>query len=149
MNKNIATFPLTEAFRSGDECPFCNLERSAEQHAISFILGSAYMEDDIRAATDATGFCRHHYKMMYDYGNRLGSAWILSTHMKKLNEELATELGVTKPYVSMILNGARKPAGIRKRMEDAFKEVVRKKNGTTVDELLSESGKENETSETA
>ena len=55
MNKNIATFPLTEAFRAGDECPFCNLERSAEQHAISFILGSAYMEDDIRAATDDTG----------------------------------------------------------------------------------------------
>ena len=77
MNKNIATVPLTEALRAGDECPFCNLERSAEQHAISFILGSAYMEDDIRAATDATGFCKHHYKMMYDYGNRLGSAWIL------------------------------------------------------------------------
>ena len=64
-------------------------------------------------------------------------------------EELATELGVTKPYVSMILNGARKPAGIRKRMEDAFKEVVRKKNGITVDKLLSENGKEDETSETA
>lgn len=39
----------------------------------SFILGSAYMEDDIRAKTDATGFCRHHFKMMYDYGNRLGT----------------------------------------------------------------------------
>lgn len=64
-------------------------------------------------------------------------------------EELATELGVTKPYVSMILNGVRKPAGIRKRMEGAFKAVVRKKNGVTVDELLSESGKEDETSETA
>ena len=103
MNKNIATFPLTEAFRAGDECPFCNLERSAEQHAISFILGSAYMEDDIRAATDATGFCKHHYKMMYDYGNRLGSAWILSTHMKKLNEELAKELqGFTPGKTSML-----------------------------------------------
>ena len=64
-------------------------------------------------------------------------------------EELATELGVTKPYISMILNGARKPNGIRKRMEDAFKSVVRKKNGVTVDKLLSESGKEDETSETA
>ena len=64
-------------------------------------------------------------------------------------EELAAELGVTKPYISMILNGARKPHGIRKRMEDAFKSVVRKKNGVTVDELLSESGKEDEASETA
>lgn len=97
MNKNIATFPLTEAFRAGDECPFCNLERSAEQHAISFILGSAYMEDDIRGKTDESGFCRHHFKMMYDYGNRLGSAWILSTHLKKLNKELAKELADFTP----------------------------------------------------
>ena len=108
MNKNIATFPLTEAFRAGDECPFCNLERSAEQHAISFILGSAYMEDDIRAATDSTGFCRHHYKMMYDYGNRLGSAWILSTHMKKLNEELATELKDFTPGRTSLLGRMKK-----------------------------------------
>ena len=47
----------------------CYLEREAEQHAISFALGSgaSYMEDDVRAETDAMGFCRHHYKMMYDY----------------------------------------------------------------------------------
>ena len=64
-------------------------------------------------------------------------------------EELAAELGVTKPYISMILNGARKPNGIRKRVEDAFKAVVRKKNGVTVDKMPSESGKEDEASETA
>ena len=66
-----------------DECPFCYLEREAEQHAISFALGSGvYMRSDVRAETDAMGFCRHHYKMMYDYGNRLGSGLILSTHLK-------------------------------------------------------------------
>ena len=29
-----------------------------------FALGSgaSYMEDDVRAETDAMGFCRHHYK---------------------------------------------------------------------------------------
>lgn len=70
MKENIATIPLMNAFGAKDECPFCYLEREAEQHAVSFILGSAYMEDDIRMQTDATGFCRHHYKMMYDYGNR-------------------------------------------------------------------------------
>ena len=92
MKENIATIPLMDAFHAEDECPFCYLERQAEQHAISFILGSAYMEDDIRENTDNTGFCRHHYKMMYDYGNRLGSALILSTHLKKFNRELAKEL---------------------------------------------------------
>ncbi len=108
MNKNIATFPLMEAFRAGDECPFCNLERSAEQHAISFILGSAYMEDDIRAATDRQGFCRRHYKKMYDYGNRLGSAWILSTHMKKINEELAKEIKNFSPTKAPMLSRMKK-----------------------------------------
>ena len=82
MKETIATIPLMNAFHADDECPFCYLEREAEQHAISFILGSAYMEDDIRAKTDATGFCSHHFKMMYDYGNRLGNALILSTLKK-------------------------------------------------------------------
>ena len=88
MKESIHTIPLMDAFKAEDECPFCYLEREAEQHAISFALGSgaSYMEDDVRAETDAMGFCRHHYKMMYDYGNRLGSGLILSTHLKKLNQ---------------------------------------------------------------
>ena len=56
MRENIATIPLIDAFKADGECPFCHLEREAEQHAISFILGSAYMEDDIREKTDTTGF---------------------------------------------------------------------------------------------
>ena len=44
-------------------------------------------------------------------------------------EELAKELGVSKPYVSMILNGTRKPDGIKDRMEAAFFSILeRKKN---------------------
>lgn len=103
MKENIATIPLMDAFNANDECPFCYLEREAEQHAISFILGSAYMEDDIREKTDAIGFCRQHYKMMYDYGNRLGNALILSTHLKKLNQELGAELKSFTPGKSNLL----------------------------------------------
>ena len=103
MKETIATIPLMNAFHADDECPFCYLEREAEQHAISFILGSAYMEDDIRAKTDATGFCRHHFKMMYDYGNRLGNALILSTHLKKLNQELGDELAHFMPGKSSFI----------------------------------------------
>ncbi len=108
LRENIATIPLMDAFHAGDECPFCNLERAAEQHAVSFILGSAYMEDDIRADTDRLGFCRHHFKMMYDYGNRLGNALILSTHLKKLNQELAKELKDFTPGKSSLLNRMKK-----------------------------------------
>lgn len=103
MKENIATIPLMDAFGANDECPFCYLERAAEQHAISFILGSAYMEDYIREKTDETGFCRHHFKMMYDYGNRLGSALILSTHLKKFNQELTKELKGFTPGKSGLL----------------------------------------------
>ena len=103
MKETIATIPLMNAFHADDECPFCYLEREAEQHAISFILGSAYMEDDIRAKTDATGFCRHHFKMMYNYGNRLGNALILSTHLKKLNQELGDELAHFTPGKSSFI----------------------------------------------
>lgn len=103
MKENIATIPLMDAFGANDECPFCYLEREAEQHAISFILGSAYMEDDIREKTDATGFCRHHFKMMYDYGNRLGNALILSTHIRKLNQELTAEMKNFTPGKSSLL----------------------------------------------
>lgn len=103
MKENIATIPLMDALHAEDECPFCFLERKAEQHAISFILGSAYMEDDVREKTDATGFCREHYKKMYDYGNRLGNALILSTHLKKLNQELSDVIKNFTPGKSSLL----------------------------------------------
>ena len=35
MRENIATIPLIDAFKADGECPFCHLEREAEQHAIS------------------------------------------------------------------------------------------------------------------
>lgn len=41
MKESIHTIPLMDAFKAEDECPFCYLEREAEQHAISFALGSA------------------------------------------------------------------------------------------------------------
>lgn len=42
-------------------------------------------------------------------------------------EDLAAELGVTKSYVSMILNGKRSPDGIRARMEEAFIRLVQRR----------------------
>lgn len=41
--------------------------------------------------------------------------------------DLASELGVTKSYISMILNGARNPSGIRERMESAVSEIVKRR----------------------
>ena len=43
-------------------------------------------------------------------------------------EELAAELGWNKAYVCMILNGSRKPAGAREKLEAAFESVMAKRS---------------------
>lgn len=90
MREQIDTIPVNEAFLSGDECPFCYLERMIEQRAIRYILGpgASYMEPEVRAQTDTDGFCVHHYKQLYDYGNGLGNALIMQTRYAGLLETL-------------------------------------------------------------
>ncbi|MDO4475987.1 MAG: DUF6062 family protein, partial [Lachnospiraceae bacterium] len=114
MKEHIHTIPLTDAFQENDECPFCFLERKLEEHTIDFVLGpgASYMEDDIRAQTDAAGFCRMHYKKLYDYGNRLGMGLILKTHFKKLNEELREQIqGYTPSHTSLMSRFKKIKAG--------------------------------------
>lgn len=84
MKDNIYTIPLTDAFSSDDECPFCFIHRKLEDDAVDFMLGAAYMADDIREKTNETGFCSKHYELMYDHGNRLGMALMLHTHLQEL-----------------------------------------------------------------
>ena len=94
MKEKIHTIPVNEAFDSGDECPFCYLERTVEQRAIRYILGpgASYMELDVRAVTDDAGFCRGHYQKMYDYGNALGNALMMQTYYTKMMDELSRQL---------------------------------------------------------
>ncbi|MBQ7371819.1 MAG: hypothetical protein IJW67_08060 [Blautia sp.] len=99
MKEQLHTIPLIDAFRENDECPFCFVERKLEEHTLDFVLGpgASYMEPDVREATDAAGFCRVHYKKLFDYGNRLGTGLILKTHFKKLNEELNEQIKMFAP----------------------------------------------------
>ena len=43
--------------------------------------------------------------------------------------DLATELGVTKAYISMILNGARKPPDAKNRLETAVDAIIERRKG--------------------
>ena len=45
--------------------------------------------------------------------------------------ELATHLGWTKGYCSMILNGLRKPRGAREQMEAAVEEIIKQKENNS------------------
>ena len=94
MREQIDTIPINDAFMADDECPFCYLERKAEQNTIRYIAGNSasYMEPDSRAETDKTGFCPVHTKKLYDYGNALGNALILQTHYAGLLEAFRAEM---------------------------------------------------------
>ena len=51
-------------------------------------------------------------------------------HIERVTcDDLAAELGVTRPYISMILNGHRKPDGIQSRLETALDSVLKKRKG--------------------
>lgn len=118
MKEQLYTIPLNDAFAAHDECPFCFIERKVEQDLLDFTLGSgsSYMESDIRDMTDKAGFCRPHFKKMFQYGNTLGNAWILKTHYKKMNQELAEQTKKFKPAKISFLDRLKRSTDINNTM---------------------------------
>lgn len=113
MKEAIETTPVIEAFESGDECPFCYLERWAEQRAINYVVGpcASYMEPEVRAINDREGFCGSHLKKLYDFGNSLGNALIMQTHLIELCRELEQELDrFTAPGKRGLLHKPEEPS---------------------------------------
>lgn len=110
MKEKLYTIPLNDAINANDECPFCFVERNIEQDLMDFCLGSgsSYMESDVRDATDKEGFCRMHFKKMFDYGNTLGNAWILKTHYKKMSEELKKVTSSYSPTKTTLMGKFKK-----------------------------------------
>ena len=102
MKEQLYTIPLNDAMNAHDECPFCFVEREVEQDLLDFALGSgsSYMESDVREATDKAGFCRAHFKKMFDYGNTLGNAWILKTHYMEMRKQMADVMKKYQPEKS-------------------------------------------------
>lgn len=111
MKETLYTIPLMDAFHANDECPFCFIERNVEQDLLDFVLGSgsSYMESDIREQTDKAGFCREHFKKMFDYGNTLGNGWILKTHYIEMNKELKKQIKMFSPSRTSLFS--RKKSG--------------------------------------
>ncbi len=92
MDMNF-TIPVNEAFEASAKdgacgCPFCALHRKLEEDELDLILGASMMEPDIRIRTNATGFCRTHYDMMFVRKNRLGMALTLESHLAELRREI-------------------------------------------------------------
>lgn len=79
----------------------------------------------------AVNFCNIH--IIQKGGKILIEKWtgdvVSKMHIYRVTcQEIADEMGVTKGYISMILNGRRKPEGIRQRVESAVDEIISRKD---------------------
>jgi len=104
MKEKLYAIPVNDAFNTTCECPICVMRNKLESDAIDYTMGPSYMEDDTRLLTDENGFCTKHLKMVYAKENRLGMALVLSTHLKKINEDIeklinSGEGKVSKPSI--------------------------------------------------
>lgn len=113
MKEQIETIPVNEAFDAGDECPFCHMERMAEQRTIRYVLGagSSYMEPEVRDVTDRYGFCRAHYKKLFDFGNPLGNALMMQTYLNGLMLEFEQQTREFEVPAKKPLFGRKKEEG--------------------------------------
>ena len=90
MPYHIHTIPVIDALRDPKGCAFCAMYGKLQEDAIQFVLGPAYMEEDVRTETNRLGFCQAHLTAMYAEKNRLGFALMLHTYMRQLNKDIST-----------------------------------------------------------
>lgn len=88
MRDDICTIPVSEVFEESDGCPICRMKQTVEQHLITYILGDAMMEPDVRIETNKVGFCTEHYDKMMATRGRLQLALMLETHIKEIENEV-------------------------------------------------------------
>lgn len=88
MNYHINTILVWDSFKKKDECPLCLIESAIEKQIVSQYLNEAVMEDDYRIDVNKYGFCKTHFKNLYDGENKLGLALQTDTRLKHLTKLL-------------------------------------------------------------
>jgi len=83
MREHLDTMPIWEAYRTDCECPLCEIQLKNEAMYIDNFLGASVMEPDTRIEVNKKGYCQHHFKQLFDAGNRLGLALMTHTYMKE------------------------------------------------------------------
>ena len=93
MAEQLYTIPVNDAFDADSECPICLMYKTLESNAIDFTMGPSYMEDDVRIATNQSGFCSTHIKQLYKQQNRLGLALMELSHLDRCIDEMEKRKG--------------------------------------------------------
>ena len=123
MKYTLDTIPVLDAYKTGCECPLCQLRIACEDSYVDSMLGAAYMEPDCRVRTNEVGFCTRHFQLMYDRRNRLGLALMTHTHMQEVISSVEAMLKADAPARGGLLASLRggrdeggTPQKIRARM---------------------------------
>ncbi|MBR0465933.1 MAG: hypothetical protein IJJ40_00350 [Clostridia bacterium] len=91
MRQDICTIPVSEVFEVKDGCPLCRMHKTVEEHIITYIMGDAMMESDVRIETNKIGFCPDHYEKMLGHNGRLQLSLMLGTHIDEIVNNLLKE----------------------------------------------------------
>ena len=137
MKDHIHTIPVLDALRNPGHCPFCKMYRALDEKAVDFIMGPAYMDEDIRDKTNKAGFCENHLHKLYAVQNRLGAALLLHTHFKQVQKSLHVKGnsyevsgGLFKKSesaggkVAESINALQERCYLCERIQDTFKQYV-------------------------
>ena len=78
----------------------CRLHRALEETNLSYALGAAMMEPDVRIKMNELGFCHEHFAKMRSMKNKLALGLILESHLADVNALLETEVSGKKGLFS-------------------------------------------------
>ncbi len=94
MIEKIYTIPVNEIFQQVlPGCPVCAMRRRFEEEKISYILGPALMEPDVRSVTNEKGFCPRHFAMLFNsHKNSVGLGLMTNTYIETLQKKLSSGL---------------------------------------------------------
>lgn len=104
MKNHIHVAPVLDALREPGLCPFCTMHQKLDENAAEFIMGPAYMDEDIRSKTNEAGFCRRHLDKLYAMQNKLGLALMLHTHLKEVRLQSSQTLNCYSCYLCDKIN---------------------------------------------
>lgn len=110
MRDDICTIPVSEVFEESDGCPLCRMKHTVEEHLITYILGDAMMEPDVRIETNRVGLCPEHFDKMMAHRGRLQLALMLETHIKEIGAQI---------FEKKMFNGTDKKASKAKQVIDS------------------------------
>lgn len=88
MQYHIQTAPIWDAYKSGCDCPLCEIYARTETRLVGQYLNEAVMEPEFRVKVNKRGFCTRHLKTLYGGENKLGLALQIHTRMQKITADL-------------------------------------------------------------